>query len=611
MTRLDCISNRNIKIIASYVGTKLGAYDSLFDGLSYPTEQYATPEDFFLNEDEWTTHENLDRIFRRAKELVNEPNFYFDCGASSARLRSWGRLNYFVRVFSTPNDGYKRLPFFNKNFNDTKDIEVIIPPAYNGRAKKVRTVLKVVTHQDIDPNKDYIRDPYLRGILSSIPTIWGMAPASVAQPLSPYHPEFLFNHEPEFARYRLEVSIEANLMTLRHPEKGGRCIVGEKVFLEPEVVNGKTVFLGKYMKRAPEYPPGGGDGAQAILITENVQVDGRILLKAGEIMMAPYYILDISYDRLSFLNHFTQLFSFNGKEKDPGIEYIDTINQLRKSIRAKNEAYRAQEKINKELLDAKSRLDEYNRVLEQMVEERTAELRRAQGDLLQLNSNLEAKVQSQVAELEKYNELRRYLSPKITERILIGGHSFGTESQRKLMTVVFTDIRNFSTITDSLEPEEISQLLNKYLSEMIQIVHRHDGTLNKIIGDGLLIFFGDPIPMEDHADRAVQMAVDMQKRISNLGNDWHQYGHELGAGIGINTGFMTVGNIGCDTHRDYTVIGNQVNVAARLESLAKAGQILISQRTYSQAKQQFEVEEVGEVQVKGVHCPVRTYRIVW
>lgn len=610
MSRLDCISNRNIKIIAAYVGTKLGAYDSLFDGLSYPAEQYAAPEDFFLNEDEWTTHENLDRIFRRARGLVDEADFYFNCGASSARLRSWGRLNYFVRVFSTPNDGYKRLPFFNKNFNDTKDIEVIIPPTYDGRTKKVKTILKVETHRDIDPNKDYIRDPYLRGILSSIPTIWGMEPATVDQPLSPYHPEMLFNHEPEFTAYRLDVSIEADLMTLRHPANGRRCIVGEKVFLEPEVVNGKTVFLGKHTKRAPTYPAETAGRTEAVLVTENVQVDGRVLLKAGDIMMAPYYVLEISYDRPSFLNHFSQLFSFNGKRRDSGNEYIDTINQLRRSIRAKNEAYRAQERINKELIEAKSRLDEYNRVLEQRVEERTLELRRAQDDLLQLNSNLEATVQNQVAELKRYNELRRYLSPKITERILVGGHAFGAQSQRKLMTVVFTDIRDFSTITDSLEPEEISQLLDKYLSEMIHIVHRHDGTLNKIIGDGMLIFFGDPIPMADHADRAVQMAIDMQKRISELGDEWRQYGHELGAGIGINTGFMTVGNIGSDSHRDYTVIGNQVNVAARLESMAKAGQILISQRTYSQAKVQFEVEEMGEVPVKGVHCPVKTYRIV-
>ncbi|MBK5102553.1 MAG: adenylate/guanylate cyclase domain-containing protein, partial [Desulfobacteraceae bacterium] len=173
------------------------------------------------------------------------------------------------------------------------------------------------------------------------------------------------------------------------------------------------------------------------------------------------------------------------------------------------------------------------------------------------------------------------------------------------------DIRGFSTITDSLEPEEISHLLDRYLSEMIKIVHRHDGTLNKIMGDGLLIFFGDTIPMDDHAERAVRMAIDMQRKVTELKDEWLQFGHELGVGIGINTGYMTVGNIGSDMHRDYTVIGNQVNVAARLESVAKAGQILISQRTYSQLKGVAECEGIGEIGVKGIHSPVRTYRVIW
>jgi class 3 adenylate cyclase len=154
------------------------------------------------------------------------------------------------------------------------------------------------------------------------------------------------------------------------------------------------------------------------------------------------------------------------------------------------------------------------------------------------------------------------------------------------------------------------QLLDRYLSEMIKIIYRHDGTLNKIIGDGLLIFFGDPIPMEDHAERAVRMAVDMQRRVEGLLDEWRQFGHELGIGIGINTGYVTVGNIGSDIHRDYTVIGNQVNVAARLESMAGPGQILISQRTYSKIKDLFEVKEMGQIRVKGIHSPVKTYNVV-
>jgi class 3 adenylate cyclase len=290
---------------------------------------------------------------------------------------------------------------------------------------------------------------------------------------------------------------------------------------------------------------------------------------------------------------------------------IETINQLRKNIKAKNEAHQALEKTNVELRETKAQLDEYARQLEERVEERTTELSKAQQDLLQLNRNLESKVESQVIQLEKYNELRRYLSPKLTEKILAHDYAFDTEPQRKMMTVVFTDIRGFSGLTDSLEPEEIFDLLNKYLSEMIRIVHHYDGTLNKIIGDGLLIFFGDPIPVEDHAERAVRMAIDMQENVADLRDEWLQYGHELGVGIGINTGFMTVGNIGSEIHKDYTVIGNQVNVAARLESLAKANQILISQRTYSKVKDLIKVEGLGDITVKGIHKPVKTFKVIW
>ena len=146
---------------------------------------------------------------------------------------------------------------------------------------------------------------------------------------------------------------------------------------------------------------------------------------------------------------------------------------------------------------------------------------------------------------------------------------------------------------------------------MIEIIHCYDGTLNKIIGDGLLIFFGDPIAMEDQAERAVRMAIDMQRKVRDLGEEWVQYGYELGIGIGINTGYMTVGNIGPDTHKDYTVIGNQVNVASRLESIARPGQTLISQRTYSKVQDLVEVNEVGDIEVKGIHHPVKTYDVVW
>ncbi len=282
---------------------------------------------------------------------------------------------------------------------------------------------------------------------------------------------------------------------------------------------------------------------------------------------------------------------------------------MRESIKSKNEAFAAMEKAHLELQEAKKQIDGYAANLEQKVKERTAELGRAQEELLEMNRNLESRVQTQLRQLERTNRLRRYLSPKITEMILAEESGGEGKSKRKMMTVVFSDIRGFSRLTDSLEPEEIFHLLDRYLSEMIETVHRFDGTLNKIIGDGLLIFFGDPVPLEDHAQRAVLMALEMQMKVSDLRSEWLEYGHELGIGIGINTGYMNVGNIGPDNHRDYTVIGNQVNVAARLEAKAGPGQILVSQRTMSRVKDLVEAEYMDEIQVKGIHSPVKTYDI--
>ena len=178
------------------------------------------------------------------------------------------------------------------------------------------------------------------------------------------------------------------------------------------------------------------------------------------------------------------------------------------------------------------------------------------------------------------------------------------------MTVLFSDIRNFTGLTESLEPEEIFHLMDHYLAEMIGIIHQYDGTTNKVIGDGLLVFSGDPVPAEDHALKAVSMAIAMQKKVHELRNEWRRFVHDLAIGIGINTGYMTVGDIGSEAHMDYTVLGNQVNVASRLVSLAKPGQILISQRTYSEVGDLIEVEDMGEIRVKGLHQPIKTYNVI-
>ena len=162
-----------------------------------------------------------------------------------------------------------------------------------------------------------------------------------------------------------------------------------------------------------------------------------------------------------------------------------------------------------------------------------------------------------------------------------------------------------------MEPEEIIELLNEYLAEMIEIVFAEGGTLDKFIGDAIMAFFGDPVDMPDHAERAVRCALRMQERMGELQEKWFKRAEKpWGIGIGINTGYMTVGNIGSAAHMDYTVIGNQVNLASRLEERAGPGEVLIAHRTYGAVQETHEVEPVGQVDVKGFHKPIAVYRVL-
>ena len=603
MSRSDCICNRNIKIVTSYVESKLGNHEQLFDGLPYPSDRYASPDDFFLNEDEWTTYGNFLTIIRTAKEMVGESYFYYYCGASPANLQSWGLLKFFTRVFKSPSDGIMQVPFFNKNLNDTKEIDVIMPPAYDKALGKIRAILKVEHHPDIDVHEDYPVDPYRRGLISSIPTIWGLNPAKIKQPLTPYDPVIIFNHEPEFAAYDLDVRMDNGFLTIKNSGDLQRKTVGQTVMLESVRHNGHNVFLGKYREAFDEGVGNNGEKSEAILITKTVEADGRIICKEGEIYKAPYFILDVTFDKLSLFDRISEIFKLRKGIEHSHIGLIETVNRLRINSEEKSRAYNQLEAVNRKLEEANSRLAEYNKNLEIKVKERTAEL-------AELNQNLQATVDAKVEEIEKYNELRRYLSPQFADKLLGSGGSLGAEPQRKVMTVLFSDIRNFSYFTDNLEPEEAFHLLHRYLSEMTTLIHKYGGTLNKIIGDGLMVFFGDPIPMEDHAERAVRLAIEMQKKAQELNAEWFHYGHELGIGIGINTGYMTVGSIGSEIHKDYTIIGNQVNVASRLESNAKSGQILISQRTYSKVNALVSVEKIGKIEVKGIHHPVAIYNVL-
>jgi class 3 adenylate cyclase/HAMP domain-containing protein len=211
------------------------------------------------------------------------------------------------------------------------------------------------------------------------------------------------------------------------------------------------------------------------------------------------------------------------------------------------------------------------------------------------------------------SQLAKYLSPQVYASIFSGKQSVEIASKRKKLTVFFSDIADFTGTTDSLESEELTNLLNHYLTEMSKIAHDHGATIDKYVGDAIIAFFGDPETrgVKEDARTCVNMAIAMQRRMRELRSEWLDLGLErpFQLRIGINTGFCTVGNFGSADRMDYTIIGNEVNLAARLESLAEVGGILMAHETHALVKDTVMAEEGDTLTVKGFAKPVRTYKV--
>lgn len=228
----------------------------------------------------------------------------------------------------------------------------------------------------------------------------------------------------------------------------------------------------------------------------------------------------------------------------------------------------------------------------------------------EFNRSLEDKVRKQVEEIQRTSRLKRYVSPQIAESIISSGNDKYLINARKLLTICFSDLKGFTEASENMEPEETVTLLNEYFSEMTKIIFQYGGTLDKFMGDGILVFFGDPMVYNDHAERAVRMAIDMREKVRELRSHWFTSGCSIDVYFGINTGYATVGNIGSEIQMNYTVIGHQVNIAHRLQMEAKPGQILITARTLSEIKDLVETEEIKNVKLKGIHKPMDLYNVL-
>ena len=228
-------------------------------------------------------------------------------------------------------------------------------------------------------------------------------------------------------------------------------------------------------------------------------------------------------------------------------------------------------------------------------------------ELASWNRELERRVAAQVNELDRASRLRRFLSPQLAD--LVMDDESLLLSHRREIVVVFTDLRNFTPFAETSEPEEVMGVLGQYHEAIGRLVHAHGGTLERFTGDGVMVFFNDPVPIDDPVERAVRMSLGLRDAVRELAVGWRRAGHDLALGVGIAQGFATLGRIGFEGRFDYAAIGSVTNLAARLCSDAKAWQVLVTERVLASVEHLVEAELIGEVQPKGFSRLVRVHDV--
>jgi adenylate cyclase len=230
-------------------------------------------------------------------------------------------------------------------------------------------------------------------------------------------------------------------------------------------------------------------------------------------------------------------------------------------------------------------------------------------ELAEWNRSLEARVDAQMNELERLQRLRRFLSPQIAELIVSSADLTLMQSHRREVAVVFCDLRGFTAFSENAEPEEVMTVLREFHSALGVLVNRFEATVGFFAGDGLMVFFNDPMPCVNPAGTAVRLAVAMRQEVNELTRRWRQMGHELGFGVGIAYGYATLGEVGFESRYDYAVIGNVANLAARLCEAATGGQILIASRVQAAVRDDAVLETIGDLTLKGFAKPIPTWNV--
>jgi adenylate cyclase len=235
-------------------------------------------------------------------------------------------------------------------------------------------------------------------------------------------------------------------------------------------------------------------------------------------------------------------------------------------------------------------------------------IRAQAGELAELNRTLEERVSQQVEELARMARLRRFLSPTLAEVVMERGDSV-LESHRRELAVLFADLRGWTDFSAGTEPEEVMSVVGSYHAAMGELILRYEATVGWFAGDGLMVWFNDPIPCDDPAARAVRMAVEMREAMSTLTASWHRRGHGLDFSIGVALGYATIGRIGFEGRYDYGAVGSVLNLASRLCDAAGPGEIVVGQRVLAEVEELVEAEPLGELELKGFGKSVKAFAV--
>ena len=236
------------------------------------------------------------------------------------------------------------------------------------------------------------------------------------------------------------------------------------------------------------------------------------------------------------------------------------------------------------------------------------EKKRMTDELREWNLMLAERVDEKVREVERLNMLRRFVSPQLAEALAVNGDEI-LRSHRREITVLFCDLRGFTAFAETSEPEEVMDVLREFHHAVGPMIFEHEGTIAQFTGDGMLVFFNDPIPCAEPAWQAVHLAIMMRDRTGELSQQWRRRGYELELGIGIAVGFATCGEIGFDRRTEYTAIGTVVNLASRICAVAPGGQILVTNRVHAAVEDRVNANALGDVEFKGLSRPVPTFEV--